>query len=172
LGKRCLFCGRFFVPDLRVSERQKACPREGCKRARKRLSQRLWCKKNPDYFKDHYSLSVKPWRQRRRILEEDTIKDKRSSSKSLLRFTLLIPGDRVRMIKDEMDRAVRFDESGVINAGWRMRERIHKRLPVQFVQEVLGPFDSHRISEKEAKVYFLDIFILMKIGSSIISTIL
>lgn len=31
-----------------------------------------------------------------------------------------------------------------------MRERIHKRLPVQFVEEVLGSFNGHRISEKEA----------------------
>jgi len=31
-----------------------------------------------------------------------------------------------------------------------MRERIHKRLPVQFVEEVLGSFNQHRISEKEA----------------------
>ncbi len=32
----------------------------------------------------------------------------------------------------------------------RMRERIHKRLPVQFVQEVLESFNQHRISEREA----------------------
>jgi transposase InsO family protein len=31
-----------------------------------------------------------------------------------------------------------------------MRERIHKRLPVEFVQEVLDSFNQHRISEKEA----------------------
>jgi transposase InsO family protein len=31
-----------------------------------------------------------------------------------------------------------------------MRERIHKRLPVEFVQEVLESFNQHRISEKEA----------------------
>jgi len=31
-----------------------------------------------------------------------------------------------------------------------MRERIHKRLPVKFVEEVLGSFNQHRISEKEA----------------------
>jgi len=31
-----------------------------------------------------------------------------------------------------------------------MRERIHKRLPVEFVQEVLSSFNQHRISEKEA----------------------
>jgi transposase InsO family protein len=31
-----------------------------------------------------------------------------------------------------------------------MRERIHKRLPVQFVQEVLESFNQHRISEREA----------------------
>lgn len=32
----------------------------------------------------------------------------------------------------------------------RMRERIHKRLPVEFVEEVLISFNQHRISEKEA----------------------
>jgi hypothetical protein len=32
----------------------------------------------------------------------------------------------------------------------RMRERIDKRLPVEFVKEVLGSFNGHRISEKEA----------------------
>jgi transposase InsO family protein len=31
-----------------------------------------------------------------------------------------------------------------------MRERIHKRLPMEFVQEVLDSFNGHRISEKEA----------------------
>jgi len=31
-----------------------------------------------------------------------------------------------------------------------MRERIHKRLPVKFVEGVLGSFNQHRISEKEA----------------------
>ena len=31
-----------------------------------------------------------------------------------------------------------------------MKERIHKRLPVQFVQEVLQAFNHHMISEKEA----------------------
>ncbi len=31
-----------------------------------------------------------------------------------------------------------------------MRERIHKRLPVEFVEEVLDSFNQHKISEKEA----------------------
>jgi hypothetical protein len=31
-----------------------------------------------------------------------------------------------------------------------MKERIHKRLPVEFVAEVLKAFNSHRVSEKEA----------------------
>jgi len=31
-----------------------------------------------------------------------------------------------------------------------MRERIHKRLPIEFVKEVLESFNQHRISEKEA----------------------
>ena len=32
----------------------------------------------------------------------------------------------------------------------QMKERIHKRLPIQFVQEVLQAFNQHKISEKEA----------------------
>ena len=32
----------------------------------------------------------------------------------------------------------------------RMRDRINKRLPIEFVQEVLESFNEHRISEKEA----------------------
>lgn len=32
----------------------------------------------------------------------------------------------------------------------KMKERIHKRLPVEFVKEVLEAFNGHRISEKEA----------------------
>jgi hypothetical protein len=109
LGKRCLFCGRFFVPDPRVSERQKACPKEECKRARKRLSQRLWCERNPDYFKDHYSTYVQPWRQRRRVLKEGVIKDKILPSRTHLRLILLIPGDRIGVIKDEIDKGVEFN---------------------------------------------------------------
>lgn len=33
-----------------------------------------------------------------------------------------------------------------------MEQRIHKRLPVEFVKEVLQSFNTHRISEKEAMV--------------------
>lgn len=31
-----------------------------------------------------------------------------------------------------------------------MKERIHRRLPVEFVKEILGAFNAHKISEKEA----------------------
>lgn len=35
-----------------------------------------------------------------------------------------------------------------------MNERIHKRLPMEFVGEVLKAFNIHRISEKEAMELF------------------
>lgn len=99
--KRCLFCGRFFVPDLRVGERQKACGRDVCKRKRKHLAHRLWCEKNPDYFKDHYVLYVKPWRKRRRSLQKV---DKRRDSlgRAYLRLILPIAEDWRGLIKDEI----------------------------------------------------------------------
>ncbi len=36
----------------------------------------------------------------------------------------------------------------------RMSQRIHKRLPVGFVEKVLKAFNAHRISEKEAMGLF------------------
>jgi len=54
LGKRCLYCGRYFVPDRRVGDRQKACGSEVCKRKRKQAAQRRWSENNPGYFKGRY----------------------------------------------------------------------------------------------------------------------
>jgi hypothetical protein len=62
--KRCVICGRFFIPDPRVKDRQKACGRQRCRKGRKQLAQDRWCKKNPAYFKGRYPY-VKEWRQRR-----------------------------------------------------------------------------------------------------------
>lgn len=103
--KRCLICGRFFIPDPRVGERQKACRKDSCKRARKRLAQRLWCEKNPGYFEGHYHRYVKGWRQRRRngvVSSKEVIKDKIPLSKSFLKLILLIPEHRMEVIKDEI----------------------------------------------------------------------
>lgn len=98
--KRCLFCGRFFVPDPRLRERQKACKREVCKRKRKHLAHRLWCEKNPDYFKDHYIHYVKPWRERRSSMEADKRRD--SLGRAYLRLVLPITADCNGLIKDEI----------------------------------------------------------------------
>ncbi len=62
--KKCLICGRYFVPDRRVGERQKVCSREKCQKERKRLAQFKWCRKNPTYFADR-SEYVRHWRQNR-----------------------------------------------------------------------------------------------------------
>ena len=105
LGKRCLFCGRFFIPDPRVGERQKACHRGECKKKRKRVAQRAWCDKNPGYFKDRYPY-VKQWRQRRKSSlgpsGQGVIQDKIPLCKPCLRLILVIPADKDGMIQDEI----------------------------------------------------------------------
>jgi len=105
LGKRCLFCGQFFIPDPRVGDRQKACHREPCKKKRKAVAQRRWCENNPGYFQGRYPY-VKQWRQQRKSLPGGSglgmIQDKIPLSKSLLRLILLIPGDKDRMIQDKI----------------------------------------------------------------------
>jgi len=106
LGKRCLFCGRFFVPDSRVRDRQKACHREPCKKKRKMVAQRRWCEKNPGYFEGRYPY-VKQWRQQKklssgRVPSGMMIQDKIPLSKPCLRLILVIPADKDGMIQDEI----------------------------------------------------------------------
>lgn len=108
--KRCLFCGRYFQPDPRVKEKQKACFREECRRARKQLAQSQWFRRNPDYFRGRYEY-VKQWRQRKREealrtqkdMIQDVIPPQRSLSFPIYKLILLLPGGlKRRMIQDEI----------------------------------------------------------------------
>jgi len=60
--KRCIYCGHFFIPDYRVGERQKSCQAQGCRKKRKRESQRRWKEANPEYYQGRYE-SIKRWRK-------------------------------------------------------------------------------------------------------------
>jgi hypothetical protein len=61
--RKCRYCGRGFVADRRVGDRQKACS-VPCQKLRKQENNRLYKEKNPDYWKNHYEDHVKPWRQK------------------------------------------------------------------------------------------------------------
>ncbi len=118
MQKRCVYCGRYFTPDRRVGDRQRACQSNACRRERKKRSQKNWCKKNPGYFADHYADYVKPWRQKKRLLSSarskagapKVIKDKIPPSKPYQQLVLLIPEDKTGVIKDEI-RLRRVDSS-------------------------------------------------------------
>jgi len=101
-----MICGRFFVPDKRIGERQKVCSSNVCRRKRKKKAQESWRKNNPEYFKHHYTDYVKPWRQKRRLLSSpmrpEVIKDKIPLRKPYQQLVLLIPADRTGVIKDEV----------------------------------------------------------------------
>jgi hypothetical protein len=100
--KSCKFCGRFFVPDRRVGERQKACRQERCRKARKQLAQTQWTKKNPAYFKGRYEY-VKEWRERQKEIGKKVIQDKITPSKPWYKLVLLIPGGiKTSMIQDKI----------------------------------------------------------------------
>ena len=95
--KQCRFCGRYFTPDRRVKDRQKACAHPACRKARKKAAQDAWVKKNPGYFDHLYETYVKPWRKRKRM-----IKDEIRPAEPLQRLILLIPDRTMGMIKDEI----------------------------------------------------------------------
>lgn len=51
LKKRpCRICRRWFYPDRRIGERQRACSEGSCQEARRARTQASWRRRNPDYF--------------------------------------------------------------------------------------------------------------------------
>lgn len=51
LKKRpCGICRRWFYPDRRVGDRQRACSESSCQEARRARTQASWRRRNPDYF--------------------------------------------------------------------------------------------------------------------------
>ena len=60
--KRCAICGQFFVPDVRVEQRQKNCSRMTCQSKRKRKQEKTWREANAKYFADRYEYT-KAWRK-------------------------------------------------------------------------------------------------------------
>lgn len=60
--KKCLYCGREFIADPRVGQRQKACSAQ-CQNLRKKDNNRQFSKNNPGYWCGRYGY-VKQWRQK------------------------------------------------------------------------------------------------------------
>lgn len=107
--KRCRYCGRYFIPDKRVGDRQKSCSRAECKRKRKQESQASWSRKNPGYFKGRYE-NTKAWLarnkgylQRRRHKRKD-IQDECPLLSSMKSIRFLIPVNLLK--KDIQDKCL------------------------------------------------------------------
>src|SRR3990170_4183743 len=60
--KKCLYCGREFISDSRVGQRQKACSVQ-CQTLRKKENNKAFSKNNPGYWHGRYEY-VKEWRQK------------------------------------------------------------------------------------------------------------
>jgi len=113
LAKRCEYCGRYFIADSRVGDRQRACSRPECKRRRKLQAQKQWKLNHPEVLAHHYEDYVKPWRQAHRAerslrysktldQQPEVIRDKIPPSKPYQQLVLLIPEETRNVIRDEI----------------------------------------------------------------------
>lgn len=59
--KRYHYCGKLFIPDPRIGNRQKACSL-ACQKLRKKENNRTFSKNNPGYWCGRYEY-VKGWRE-------------------------------------------------------------------------------------------------------------
>jgi hypothetical protein len=129
--KRCLYCGRYFKPDNRVGERQKACKDRMCQTKRKKEAQKRWLGNNPGYFKGRYP-EIKEWRKEhpdyqrrwraRQRAKRGEIQEEISPSKPILIIRLAIPAKLLKgEIQDEI-RLVRQCGCGFFVAGGGMQD--------------------------------------------------
>lgn len=103
MAKQCEFCGRFFVPDPRAGNRQRACFRQQCQDARKRSAKRAWRERETPlgYFAGRYAY-IKERRINRRQSALRVIQDEIPPAKPLQKLVLWVPGDRLPVIQDEI----------------------------------------------------------------------
>lgn len=103
MSKHYEFCGRFFTPDPRVGNRQRACFRPECQETRKQVSKRDWlARETPGgYFAGRYPY-VKQWRMKRRQAIANVIQDEIPPAKPVVKLVFWIPVTRLSMIQDEI----------------------------------------------------------------------
>jgi len=93
---KCRCCRRVFTPDSRVGARQVCCQTEGCKKQFKRISQKRWCRANPDYFHGRYA-ELRLWRERNPGYQKrwrrgrSEIQDEIANKKSVESIRLMLP---------------------------------------------------------------------------------
>ena len=104
-GKKCVSCGRFFEANSRVGARQKSCGAAECRKKRKRMQERAWKSRNPDYFQDFYAAYVKPWRQAHPEYQKQQRCKRRREIKTQIR-----PETPIESIRLHLRCKLRFDE--------------------------------------------------------------
>ena len=102
--KICLCCKEEFEPDRRIGDKQTVCQKSRCKLYRKRISQKRWCLKNPDYFKGRYStLKEQIKRNQQRSKDKSYQSSKAIQDELTICFNSLL---KVITIQDELTRKI------------------------------------------------------------------
>jgi len=60
---RCVICGKLFIPNPHINNRQKTCGHPDCQNRQRKKTQHRWRQNNPDYFKSRYSY-LHQWLER------------------------------------------------------------------------------------------------------------
>ena len=135
--KHCEFCGQFFIPDRRIGNKQRCCPRPACRKLRKAASQATWAAKNEDYFKARYE-DTKIWRaahpeyQRERRKKIHEIQDAIPATSRIKSVRLLLPAEWFKdEIQDTMAQITVLDsDTYIITAtGVRYKTRLAEAVP-------------------------------------------
>lgn len=99
INRPCRICGKWFVPNPRVGDRQKTCGRDACKRKWHARKCKEWNRKNHAYFQANYLMDKL---ERLKCLPDGEKREPGKRKKSiktgppLFRFTPPLPRDVIQ----------------------------------------------------------------------------
>ncbi len=106
--KHCYCCGKIFIPNKRLGDRQKTCGRDECKKKLNRKNQLKWRQRNSGCFTGRYS-NTKAWREKNPHYQKSWRKKRREIQNSIPQISpmksirCLVP---VNFLKNEIQNSI------------------------------------------------------------------
>jgi len=114
----CSICRRWFQPDVRVGDRQRACERDACQRERHRRADQRWRAANRDYDRD------RRWRETIAVAKEEP------SVAPPMKPSSPISGLPWDVVQDEMGVQGRVIVAGVVRVmGLFVQDEMRREVP-------------------------------------------
>jgi len=140
--KRCLFCGRWYKPDPRTAQFQKACAKKSCRKERERQKNQKWAAKYPDYQSyrgvkiRQWAAKTQYWKRYRAANAEYVRRDNKRRVLARKRLKVSAKQTAIRKITVDKLNSIRKNEPDLSAKQTAMNRRLNELIDVLIWKEV------------------------------------